>query len=187
MLNPPDVRARPAPPDKMAAYSALIRRTFSSGSPIHDGAIMAALALRGHTDLVCALAITPDGRTLVSGSYDRTIRRWNLATGAEIGKPLTGHTDWIRALAITPDGRTLVSGSDDRTIRQWNTATGAEIGKPLTGHTNWVCALAITPDGTRCIASCAPSEATGLSVPLRTTGPANAPLSFALTVYTFGT
>ena len=144
MLNPPDVRARPAPPDKMAAYSALIRRTFSSHSQIHDGVITDALALRGHTDSVRALAITPDGRTLVSGSDDRTIRRWDLTTGAEIGTPLTGHTDWVRALAITPDG-------------------------------------------TRCIVNCAPSEATGLSVPLRTTGPANAPLSFALTVYTFGT
>src|SRR3990167_9568790 len=119
MPSPSDVRARPALSAAALAYERLIRETFSSSSRIYDGVITDALALIGHTDSVWALAITPDGQTLVSAGYDHTIRRWRIADGTEIAQPLIGHKNSVLALAITPDGQTLVSAGGDHTIRRW--------------------------------------------------------------------
>jgi WD40 repeat protein len=101
--------------------------------------------LQGHTDMVFALAVAPDGRYVVSGSDDRTLRVWDLATG-ETTRTLQGHTGCVRDLAVTPDGRYVVSGSDDRTLRVWDLATG-ETTRTLQGHTDLVFAVAVTPDG----------------------------------------
>jgi WD40 repeat protein len=72
------------------------------------------------------VALTPDGRRAVSASDDRTLRVWDLATGAELAR-LTGHEDWVLAVALTPDGRRAVSASDDRTLRVWDMETGQEL------------------------------------------------------------
>jgi WD40 repeat protein len=72
---------------------------------------------------VRALAISPDGQTLVSGSEDKTIKIWQLSTGQEL-RTLTGNSSGIHALAISPDGRTIVSGSGDKTIKIWQLSTG---------------------------------------------------------------
>ncbi|MCU0516728.1 MAG: hypothetical protein MUC60_07630 [Oscillatoria sp. Prado101] len=58
------------------------------------------------------------GKTLVSGSNDKTIKIWNLDTGT-LQNTLTGHTDTVYSVAISPDGKTLVSGSNDHTIKIW--------------------------------------------------------------------
>ncbi|MFM6726125.1 MAG: WD40 repeat domain-containing protein, partial [Dolichospermum sp.] len=64
--------------------------------------------LTGHSDYVNAIAVTPDGKTVISGSDDNTIKIWNLETGR---KKFTfkGHSDWVNAIAIAPDGKTLIS------------------------------------------------------------------------------
>jgi WD40 repeat protein len=88
-----------------------------------------------------------DGRPVViSGSYDQTVRVWDLATGDPVGHPSTGHGDWVRAVAVTElDGRPVViSGSDDRTVRVWDLATGDPVGDPFTGHDGTVLAVAVT-------------------------------------------
>ena len=99
----------------------------------------------GHVDSVNTCAITPDGRHLVSGSYDRTLNIWNLQSGTCL-RTLEGHTDSIRTCAITPDGRHLVSGSSDNTLKIWNLGSGACL-RNLKGHAGSVLACAITPDG----------------------------------------
>ena len=77
----------------------------------------------GHIFWVKSVAYSPDGRHIISGSADRTIRIWDAETCAVVGKPLEGHTDRVLSVAYSPDGRYIISGSDDRTIRVWDTKT----------------------------------------------------------------
>ncbi|MBM3475303.1 MAG: TIR domain-containing protein [Armatimonadetes bacterium] len=74
--------------------------------------------LEGHTDAVLSVAVTPDGRQAVTGSYDETVRVRDLASGACL-RTLEGHTGGVLSVAVTPDGKHLVSGSDDATARVW--------------------------------------------------------------------
>ena len=71
------------------------------------------------------MAVTSDGRDLVSGSGDNTLRVWDLET-AQTTKTLHGHIDSVNTVAVTPDGRRLVSGSWDHTLRVWDLKDGKE-------------------------------------------------------------
>ena len=75
--------------------------------------------LTGHQGLVRSVAVTPDGRYIVSGSEDMTVRVWERDTGKEVQK-LTGHQSGVTSVAVTPDGRYIVSGSEDKTVRVWS-------------------------------------------------------------------
>jgi WD40 repeat protein len=72
---------------------------------------------------VWSLAISPDNRTLASGSRDGTVKIWNLANG-RLEHTLIEHSQGVWSLAFHPDGHMLASGSRDRTIRLWNSNTG---------------------------------------------------------------
>lgn len=77
----------------------------------------------GHTGGVEAVAVTPDGRLLLTGSDDGTARLWDLQSGRCL-QTFAGHTGEVSAVAVTPDGRFLVTGSPDGTVRFWDLATG---------------------------------------------------------------
>jgi WD40 repeat protein len=79
--------------------------------------------LNGHSSWVDAVAISQDGQIMVSGSYDNTIKLWDLPTGKSV-YTLVGHSSTVHSVAISADKKTIVSGSDDGTIKVWNTATG---------------------------------------------------------------
>jgi WD40 repeat protein len=102
--------------------------------------------LTGHSDWVMALAITPDGKTLISGSADDSIKLWNLPDGTLL-KTLTKHSNSVMALAITPDGETLISGGNDKTIRLWKLPDGV-VTKAFKME-NSVSRLSVSPDGSR--------------------------------------
>ncbi|KAI5117200.1 hypothetical protein M0805_004970 [Coniferiporia weirii] len=93
------------------------------------------------------VAYSLDGRHIVSGSRDKTLKIWDAQTGDAVGEPLTGHEDWVRSVAYSPDGRHIVSGSHDRTLRIWDAQTRDAVGEPLTGHEDWVSSVAYSPDG----------------------------------------
>jgi len=78
--------------------------------------------LRGHENAVWAVAWSPDGKMLASGSFDRSLRLWDMVSGA--GRVLSGHEGEVNGVAFTADGGTLVSASDDGTVRAWNLAGG---------------------------------------------------------------
>ncbi|NER26365.1 MAG: protein kinase [Symploca sp. SIO1C4] len=79
--------------------------------------------LSGHSDSVKSIAISPDGRTFASGSYDKTIKLWALPSG-ELQRTLIGHRKRVNCIAISPDGQTLASSSEDMTIKFWALPTG---------------------------------------------------------------
>ena len=101
----------------------------------------------GHQGAVMAVAFSPDGTRLVSGSADNSLRIWDVATGQPIGAPLLGHTARVRAVAFSPDGRRIVSGAEDHTLRLWDASSGQLIGRPLEGHRGAVRSVAFSPDG----------------------------------------
>jgi hypothetical protein len=101
--------------------------------------------LTGHSDWVYSLAISPDGQTLASGSFDKTIKLWQLSTG-QLTHSLSEHSKAVFCVAISPDGQTLASGSFDETIKLWHLDTG-ELICTLTGHTASVRSLAIATEG----------------------------------------
>ncbi|KAL8777436.1 MAG: hypothetical protein Q9194_002548 [Teloschistes cf. exilis] len=100
-----------------------------------------------HSDSVTAVAFSPDGKRIASGSFDKTIKVWDAATG-DLEKTLAGHSDWVTAVAFSPDGKRIASGSWDKTIRVWDAATG-DLEKTLAGHSKRVTAVAFSPDGNR--------------------------------------
>ncbi|MFM6155496.1 MAG: WD40 repeat domain-containing protein, partial [Sphaerospermopsis kisseleviana] len=93
--------------------------------------------------------ITPDGKKVVSGSSDKTLKIWHLETGKEIST-LTCHTFWVATVSIAPNGKTVISGSYDNTLKLWNLETETLIST-FTGDTSIVC-CAISPDGLTVVA-----------------------------------
>jgi WD40 repeat protein len=111
--------------------------------------------LGGHSDSIRAISFSPDGRLLASGSEDRTIKIWHLATGREI-QTIAAHDMAVSAVAFSPippnpliqgsEGGILASGSVDRTIKIWNLITGQPI-QAIVAHEMVVKALAFSPNG----------------------------------------
>jgi WD40 repeat protein/energy-coupling factor transporter ATP-binding protein EcfA2 len=101
--------------------------------------------LEGHKDSVWSLSFSPDGKILATGSFDKTIKLWNVETGKEI-RTLIGHDGSVNSVSFSPDGKTLATGSFDKTINLWNVETGKEI-RTLTGHDDSVNSVSFSPDG----------------------------------------
>ncbi len=80
--------------------------------------------LKGHSDLVRSVQITPDGRFAVSGSSDKTVKVWDIEAGICVGT-LEGHKHQVHSVAISPDGALIATaGFSERTVRLWDLATG---------------------------------------------------------------
>ncbi len=83
------------------------------------------LVWQAHTDTTYALAFSPDGRTLVSGSWDDTIKLWEVASGALLWS--SWHTNGVQSLAFGPDGSMLATGGNDATVRLWDRQSGTQL------------------------------------------------------------
>jgi hypothetical protein len=101
--------------------------------------------LEGHSDSVSGVALTADGRRVLSASDDNTVKVWDVDSGLEL-RALEGHCSFVNGVAVSRDGRLAVSASHDRTLKVWDVESGREL-RTLEGHYWGVNGVAMSGDG----------------------------------------
>ncbi|KAJ7816197.1 WD40-repeat-containing domain protein [Mycena leptocephala] len=94
---------------------------------------------------VAAIAFSPGGTHIVSGSEDKTIRTWDVITGTELQR-LQGHSDCVGSVEFSSDGTYIVSGSDDKSVHLWDVIAGTKL-QTMHGHSDTVRSVAFSPNG----------------------------------------
>jgi WD40 repeat protein len=109
-----------------------------------DLATGTAMGQPSQQGVVYGMAISPDGKTIVTASQGDVAQLWDTTRGRPRGEPLR-HQGPVYAVAFSPDGSAVLTGSADNTARVWDAATGKPIGPPLR-HAREVWNVAFTPD-----------------------------------------
>lgn len=107
--------------------------------------------LTGHRDRVATLAVSPDGNWAASGSWDTTVRIWDLETGTSRAT-LQGHAGFIHCVAITPDGKRILSAADDHSVCVWDVSSHQKLAAH-NGHRGNVRSVVALPDNARAISA----------------------------------
>lgn len=104
-------------------------------------------ALRGHGHFVADVVMSSDGQFALSGSWDKTLRLWDLNTG-QTTRQFTSHTKDVLSVAFSADNRQIVSGSRDKTIKLWNTLAQCKYTIGEDCHQDWVSTVRFSPSNT---------------------------------------
>jgi WD40 repeat protein len=117
----------------------------------------------GHRARVVALAFSPDGRKLLTGSADRTAQLWDIETGTPLGNPLA-HRGAVWTVGFSPDGATLVTAGQEGKVRLWDVETGIPIAAPWV-HQDIIWGMAFHPGGRAVVTGSADGTARLWQVP----------------------
>jgi len=101
--------------------------------------------LKGHSHYVQDVAISSDGQFALSGSWDGTLRLWDLNSGTTT-RSFTDHTKDVLSVAFSADNRQIVSGSRDKSIKLWNTLGQCKFTITEEGHKEWVSCVRFSPN-----------------------------------------
>lgn len=101
-----------------------------------------------HEYQVRSVAFSSDGRRVVSGSNDKTVRIWDAETGELVAGPFVGHSESVNCVAFSFDGRRVASGSDDMTVRIWEVKPVTQVLKSLQ---NTALSVVLLPDDRRIV------------------------------------
>jgi len=101
--------------------------------------------LEGHNHIVSDLVISSDGQFVLSSSWDKTLRLWDLSNGKAV-RLFKGHEADVLSVAFSADNRQIVSASRDRSIRLWNTLAECKYVMKDNGHTEWVSCVRFSPN-----------------------------------------
>lgn len=133
----------------VCSYRGGVKATVLSGVPQHCIVEVPRLGTwritTGHEDLVNVLTLYPDGKTLATGSIDKTIEVWNKADTDKPLYRLIGHTESVTAIDFSVDAKRLASGSADKTVRLWDLTTGQAV-QILIGHIGEIGAVTFLED-----------------------------------------
>ncbi|KAH7729544.1 receptor for activated protein kinase c [Aphelenchoides avenae] len=102
-------------------------------------------SLRGHGHFVSDVVMSSDGQYALTGSWDKTLRLWDLNTG-QTTRQFVSHTKDVLSVAFSADNRQIVSGSRDRTIKLWNTLAHCKHTIAEECHTDWVSTVRFSPN-----------------------------------------
>jgi WD40 repeat protein len=103
-------------------------------------------SIKGYSDSVTSVALSPDGKVLAFGNIDGTILLWDITAQNLIGQRLIGHSNLVKTIAFSADGTILASGGFEGDIMLWDVATRQPVGQPLIGHTGGVFSVAFHPN-----------------------------------------
>ncbi|NEQ73194.1 MAG: hypothetical protein F6K23_08965 [Okeania sp. SIO2C9] len=99
--------------------------------------------LRRHKNWVYSVAFSPDGKTIVTVSADKTVKLWNQK--GQLLQTLQGHDDSVMGVAFSPDGETIATASADNTVKLWKQKE--QLLQTLQEHDDFVMGVAFSPDG----------------------------------------
>lgn len=138
-----------SPPLHPADKTVMVWNLEHRAETLADGTVSkisgtAKRALTGHSHFVSDVVISSDGQFALSGSWDGTLRLWDLNTGTTT-RQFIGHAKDVLSVAFSPDNRQIVSSSRDRTLRLWNTLGECKFVLTEDGHTEWASCVRFSP------------------------------------------
>jgi len=129
---------------KPTSNQCLIKASLKSSDYSGDS-VGSVKFLKGHSNVITSVAFSPDSSKIASGSFDQTIKIWDVNSGV-VFRTLSGHKNYVYSVAFSADGSKIVSGSADSTIKLWDINTGAVL-KNFKGHTGQVSSTVFINDG----------------------------------------
>jgi guanine nucleotide-binding protein subunit beta-2-like 1 protein len=106
------------------------------GKPLH--------LLKGHSHFITDLSLANENNFLLSSSWDKTLRLWDIRTGKS-SKLFCGHTKEVLTVSFSPDNRQILSGGSDKDIKLWNTLSECKFTFSDKPHTDWVSKIRFSP------------------------------------------